>query len=1089
MKMYRMFFVAAAVAVASSVACSKINEVTEPEVIDNPGDNPGENPGEEPDADVPEGMIRLCFAVSSENGAAPQAGEGSRTSWDGTSHDWSEGDQIRILWGEGESDYVDAEVVDGKVTANVVDADYYYAVYPTTAGYALDLTEGEVTITVPRYQSGSFADANIMAAKTGKEAAAFNFKNMTSILKFTTGSTYSYNSASFMVNDKSIKLTGEVHTTFPAEFSVTTSNTVMKEDIVCIQPNNPTGNPGMSANTTYYLAMLPGESVDNGIGFKIEKRVGSSVDLVAGGISKSSFNRERSKVYDLGTLDSRIVTDWYISETGTGNGASAGTPAAPERLMDLLNPSYSTQNTTAGWRLANATIHVAAGTYNLQALNGGAVFDPHYNLGGLVAHVKGEGTALNPTNFVCNEADGDHIFAVTGTNRVGNFTFENITFTATNSFATNGIAFYLTSTGANNVITFKDCTFTGLTSTVSSGSGYGGAAVNIYDSAAYDVIFNGCTFSGNTAVRGGAVALTNGGENSNVSFTGCTFSNNVASSNQGGALYVYASGHTTFDSTSFSGDGSTSQAANGGAIAIIAGATVTLQNGCSFNGCVTNGSGGAIFNHGTLIADGTTFSSCKAKLGGAIHTDGSATIGETTACTFTNNTASQNGGAIHFQKTSSGAETPALSVSNSSFSGDGETVNAALKGGAIAATSTAYEYTISNCSFSNLVSENGGAIHNIGIGTVNNGSTFTACDVTVNGGAIYNGGTLTLDGSTITGKGKEVIMSALLGGGLYNADGAICTIQNNSIIEQCALDAGSEHGGAGIWNAGTLSVTSSTLRNNHCGYRGGAIYCTGSVSFDDTSFSGNNAANGGAIHTFAGADCYIKNSTFTANTATNGAALRTLGASGNISKLVVFNSLFKDNVPSSKTGNNGGAVQLYDYSYSVIANTTISSTNGNALATNGSASAANPYFYLLSCTFADNTTVDFDRNYNRGWFYNTICASAEFSSGRDNQKKAQYYSIFGSNRFGAGGTTTPAATVTDLGKNCLGTYSSAAGVYPLSTDATYSAHYTQGMSVADLQALTFTNITLTEEQTALLAKDQKGNTRTGTIMGAYVLTE
>ena len=45
------------------------------------------------------------------------------------------------------------------------------------------------------------------------------------------------------------------------------------------------------------------------------------------------------------------------------------------------------------------------------------------------------------------------------------------------------------------------------------------------------------------------------------------------------------------------------------------------------------------------------------------------------------------------------------------------------------------------------------------------------------------------------------------------------------------------------------------------------------------------------------------------------------------------------------------------------------------------------------------------------------------------------------------------------------------------------------MTVDAIQALTFTNITLTADQKALLAKDQKENPRTGTIMGAYVKTE
>lgn len=1093
MKKFYLILMGVAVLSFATLSCSK--EAVDPsqQEQNQKEETAKENPTSEGSSDetpVPEGMIRLTFGVSQEGDAPAADGEDTKTSWDGTTHAWSEGDQIRIIVGEGNvegKDYVDAEVIDGKVTVDVPDTTYYYAVYPNTATYTFTKDEGKITITIPRYQKGTFSEANIMAAKTSKEAATLNFKNMTSIVKLTTGDTYTYNTIAVMANDQT-KLTGTVSTTFPDTFAVETATG--SDAILSLQKGNPSGYAGVSANTTYYLAMLPGEKVANGIGFKIEQRA-SETDLIAGGISKSDFFRERSKVYDLGTLDDRIVKDWYISESGTGVGNIESAPAGPARLMDLLNPSYSTNNTTAGWRLVGATIHVLPGTYNLQKLNGGEVFDPHYNLSNLKVHVKGEGTASNPTKFICNQtAITDHIFTISGAHKVGDFTFENITFTA-NPEATetniDGIAFsipYVTdpAPASGNIVRFKDCTFSGLTGSNGTSDYNGGAAVNINSSMAAKIYFTGCTFSDNTAARGGAFAIRNTSAESEILFTDCSFSNNIANNNQGGSVYVYANASPiVFDHTSFSGDGSTSTADNGGAIAIIKNAKVTLQNSCTFTGCTTAGSGGAIFNHGTLIADGATFSNCKAKLGGAIHTDGAAKIGETAGCTFSNNIATQNGGSIHFQKTNSGADSPTLFVSNTSFNGNGEDTNAVLKGGAIAATSTAYEFTISNCTFSNLVAADGGALHTIGVGTINNGSHFTACDATANGGAIYNGGTLTVDNSTITGKGKSTIMTALLGGGVYNSADANCTIQNNSIIEECALTNGSSHQGAGVWNGGTITFKSSMLRNNSCGYRGGALYCSGTVTVDETIFSGNNAANGGGIHTVAGANCYIKGSTFTGNTATNGAALRTEGASGNVAKLVVLNSLFKDNVPSTKSGNAGGALQVTSsYSYSVIANSTFTGTDGTALSRNGS-----PYIYILSCTFADNTE-DFNSDFNRGWFYNSILASANIPN-IDNMKKKQFYSIFGSTRYAGDGTGTPTATVEDLGKKCLGTYSN--GVYPLSANATYSEHYNEGMSVTALQELTFSHIDLTDKQKELLAKDQKENDRGDSkIMGAYVLT-
>lgn len=677
MKKLVTLFALAAIFGTLSVSCSKEKAALDEELV--PGADGTEVTAPADDENLPEGMIRLNFSVSAENDANPEL----KTSWNGSTHSWTDGDQIRILWGTGDSDYFDADVdvVSGGVSAVVPEtAETFYAVYPTTATYALDLTEGKVTITIPRYQTGSFADANIMAAKTTKADAQLNFKNMTSILKFTTGSKYSYNSVSVMANEQT-KLTGTVSTTFQSAFSIETATG--SDAIVSVQNDNPSGNAGVAANTTYYLAMLPGDAISNGIGFKIEQRA-SKTALLGGGLSKSSFARERSKVYDLGTIDERIISDWYISETGTGNGASSAAPAGPEKLMDLLNPDYSTNNTTAGWRLTNATIHVDGGTYNLQELNGGEVFDPHYNLSNLKVHVKGEGDSTNPTKFICNQtADDDHIFAVTGSHRVGSFTLENITFTANPSASntnSSGVAFNYSGTAdVENTITFKNCAFDDLTSTA-SGTTFGGSAVFVYSSKQFDILFESCSFSNNNSSRA-AVALCNTGENGNVSFTGCTFSNNITSNN-GGSIYVYAGGKTTIDSSSFEGDGTTSTATNGGAITVIKGASVTLQNGCIINKCVSKGNGGAIFNHGTVVLDNSTISNCVGKVGGAIYTDGNLTIKNNS--TISGNSmysGGTNGGGIYSIYGTNGSATPSLDIENSSIISNSSTNGAAIYGG------------------------------------------------------------------------------------------------------------------------------------------------------------------------------------------------------------------------------------------------------------------------------------------------------------------------------------------------------------------------------------------------------------------------
>lgn len=667
--MKKIYLMLAAVAALTLFSCSKENDIQKEEVV---------VPAEEvttpaDDADVPEGMVRLTFAVSAENDAAPEL----KTSWDGSNHSWANGDQVRILWGTGDSDYVDAEVKSGGVSAVVPEtAETFYAVYPTTATYALDLTEGKVTITIPRYQSGKFEDANIMVAKTSNTALRLDFKNMTSIIKLTTGNKYEYNTITVGANQFSTtKLAGTVSTTFPDTFAVdATQNT----DFLTIQPGNPSGNTGVAAGKTYYLAMLPGDEITGGIAFKLETRSNSTV-LVAGGISKSAFARERSKVYDLGTLDDRIVADWYISETGTEVGISESAPAGPARLMDLLNPSYSTNNTTAGWRLTNATIHVAGGTYNLQALNGGEVFDPNYNLSNLKVHIKGEGDTTNPTKFICNQtATTDRIFAISGTNEVGDFTFENITFLANGDALAPGTAFDFNSSKASKIL-FKNCVFTGFV----QNSTINGGPVFVQNTGAATITFTDCSFSNNTCNTGGAVYIYN--DNAAITFNNCVFDTNKAI-NYAGAIRARSFASLTINGGSFNHNSSDNK---GGAIYLDAG-SLNIEGTSFTQNSSTNNRGGAILfasTGGESTVSGVTFNQNSATNGGAIHTEaGKVTIKDNTV--FSGNSAT-NGGAIR----STGAVT--LKIENATFTG-----NTATNGGGIALEYDAgAETTITNSSF------------------------------------------------------------------------------------------------------------------------------------------------------------------------------------------------------------------------------------------------------------------------------------------------------------------------------------------------------------------------------------------------------
>jgi hypothetical protein len=119
------------------------------------------------------------------------------------------------------------------------------------------------------------------------------------------------------------------------------------------------------------------------------------------------------------------------------------------------------------------------------------------------------------------------------------------------------------------------------------------------------------------------------------------------------------------------------------------------------------------------------------------------------------------------------------------------------------------------------------------------------------GGGIYNGGTLTIQGSTISGN-----TAYASGGGIAN-DGTLAvidsTVTGNTLINVSGLTGAYLGQGAGIRNAGTLTLEGDTISGNSglinlgsstTGFGGGIANSAGVTFLHDTILSGNTAATG-----------------------------------------------------------------------------------------------------------------------------------------------------------------------------------------------------------------------------------------------------
>ena len=191
----------------------------------------------------------------------------------------------------------------------------------------------------------------------------------------------------------------------------------------------------------------------------------------------------------------------------------------------------------------------------------------------------------------------------------------------------------------------------------------------------------------------------------------------------------------------------------------------------------------------------------------------------------------------------------------------------------------------------------------VGGGLAMNGGTITieGSSVTGNrgaaGGGIYNAGALTMTGSTVSAN-----TSTGEGGGIWDAWTASATITDSAIDGNTATSAG-----GGISNRGTLTVTDSSVDGNVTANVGGGIYnYIGTATLGSMSVSGNSALSGGGI----GSDgsTYLTAVTVTRNSASvNGGGIIVAANLLNApSSMTISGSTI-----TSNTAANGGGINVF----------------------------------------------------------------------------------------------------------------------------------------------------------------------------------
>jgi hypothetical protein len=177
--------------------------------------------------------------------------------------------------------------------------------------------------------------------------------------------------------------------------------------------------------------------------------------------------------------------------------------------------------------------------------------------------------------------------------------------------------------------------------------------------------------------------------------------------------------------------------------------------------------------------------------------------------------------------------------------------------------------TLVRSTVSNNTGTNGAGIYNGGTLTLESstvsGNSTVSQNAGVNGGGIYNAGTLTLKDSTVSGNssvghGDVLFAPDGVGGGIFNRGpccdqyGGLIPAGTVTLVNSTVTGNTAEGDGGGLYNGGTLTLTDSTVTNNTTdpAYHGGGIYNepgyyppsgrdvpTGTVTNNNSTISGN----------------------------------------------------------------------------------------------------------------------------------------------------------------------------------------------------------------------------------------------------------
>lgn len=337
------------------------------------------------------------------------------------------------------------------------------------------------------------------------------------------------------------------------------------------------------------------------------------------------------------TVANCLIADNFANEGG-GMYVYSGAP-----LIENCVFANNTSESYGGGALVNSSNNSAMGpTFTGCRFSGNTAATRG---GGLCA--IGAAMVVSDSEFTNNDAPGGG-GAIYGES--SDYTISGSSFTGNSAAQDGGAVRHYDGT-----LDLADCIF------IDNVSSFFGGALNADETL---LSVHGSTFSGNTAMGGGALSTTTG----TTTIDDCSFETNAAINGNGGAISTSANAHTTIRHSTVTGN---TTVYGGAGLDVTAGTLVLVDVLVSSNTALDSGAGLSASNSSVLTAFGCTLEGNVGEYGSAMYVQQSSLVLE--GSVLHHNAASWDGGALAI------FDSPSVRITNSTLAD-----NSAARGGAAA---------------------------------------------------------------------------------------------------------------------------------------------------------------------------------------------------------------------------------------------------------------------------------------------------------------------------------------------------------------------------------------------------------------------